>query len=531
MKLKRTVAFCLFSIFLCFAFLAAQAQDVQPSAVTIAEFFTCAVAQVPEGNCGITLFSIYDADALAGAADAVCALAGLGKASVPLTEYGQSAPAFEIAIGYIGDMPHELALLLTEEDRALASQGAAILLKSMEQRHILLITGTDGASMRNACRMLSRPDCLSQMTRPATAVNPSTDYTGRVGDGSIAALLPETVADSAPLLQNWPLWFLSQGAPNAVTLVLPTSPSSAELNAMAQILSLLGQVRTRNDGDLAIATTDAIGDLTDRNVILIGTPLRNPVLYSLNTALAFPFSADGTVLGSAAGLPVDPALGARAGMAQIMLSPFSEHHALLAVSGVDDDSLLQAAGWVGDPNAIIHLDSNAMFCADGQRWLVPVQESYAPLGLSPKRATDAWMPLENWVLLLAISLALIAIGCWVILFFRCGRDKPRFLRHLTLTGVSLAWFLIAAFLVLDTQNAAVNLAVLAALLLAFMICCHWRGRVALAVCLAGMLGYCAYALIAPGTATALMPRDVVWLCAFPTVCSLAGPFYRGVSKH
>lgn len=150
------------------------------------------------------------------------------------------------------------------------------------------------------------------------------------------------------LFDYYPTPFIQEGRINDVTMILPSQESDEDREAMRQIMLTLGRYMTDNAGTLKVRRADHMGDLTNTNVISIGCLEDNPIVRQLNDRLYFQFSSGGTTIRSNEKMKIEPNYGAVLGTAQLLYSPYStEQNALLVVSGITKEGMLQAVNYLG----------------------------------------------------------------------------------------------------------------------------------------------------------------------------------------
>lgn len=151
------------------------------------------------------------------------------------------------------------------------------------------------------------------------------------------------------LFDYYPGPFVYDGRLNNVTVILPVQESEKDREAMRKIVLTMGRYLTDNSGMIRVCRADNMQELTETNIISIGCLAQNPIVQQINNQLYFQFSPEGTTIRSNEKMKVEPNYGAALGTAQLLYSPYSAgKYALLIVSGVTEEAMLQAAGYLGD---------------------------------------------------------------------------------------------------------------------------------------------------------------------------------------
>ncbi len=150
------------------------------------------------------------------------------------------------------------------------------------------------------------------------------------------------------LFDYYPGPFIEEGRINNTTVILPDQPSDADIEVLRNLMLGLGNYLNDNTGAFRVATSNNMGDLSGQNIISIGILERSPIARELNDQLFFQFSSDGTTILSNEKIKIEPNYGARLGTAQLLNSPYSaEKNALMLISGVKDQGMLNAAYYLG----------------------------------------------------------------------------------------------------------------------------------------------------------------------------------------
>ncbi len=140
---------------------------------------------------------------------------------------------------------------------------------------------------------------------------------------------------------NQPSPFEMNNRYNALTVVIPSSPTSAELDTLGQAAALYG-VNISAYGSVQVVRADAFDPAsTDRNLLVLGTYEDNALLRTLNSSLSFAYSEDGTRFVSNAKQILSDDFSSHLGVMQLLPSPYGQDRALLAVCATNDDSMRQ----------------------------------------------------------------------------------------------------------------------------------------------------------------------------------------------
>lgn len=162
------------------------------------------------------------------------------------------------------------------------------------------------------------------------------------------------------LFDYFPSPFVSDGHLNQVAVILPMQETENDLAVFADLMLALGRYQKENTGELRVCRANNIGDLTRANVVSIGRLENNPIVQQINNQLYFQFSPKGTTIRPNEKMQLEPNYGATLGTAQLLYSPYSpEKYALLIISGVTDEGMLQASEYLGN------VEKNWLLYGDG----------------------------------------------------------------------------------------------------------------------------------------------------------------------
>ncbi|WNS42451.1 cellulose biosynthesis cyclic di-GMP-binding regulatory protein BcsB [Paenibacillus sp. MMS20-IR301] len=146
------------------------------------------------------------------------------------------------------------------------------------------------------------------------------------------------------LLSNYPYPFLRDEIFNHVAVVLPQEMDDYSYQSLGHIFNLLGQYAGGNTGDIHFYTDEVNSDnLTNNNIIAIGTYKNNRIIRDNNDKLFFRYNKDGSTLVSNEKIAIEEQYGAGIGTLQLLDSPYAGGRALLAVTAVRPESYYLAS--------------------------------------------------------------------------------------------------------------------------------------------------------------------------------------------
>lgn len=182
-------------------------------------------------------------------------------------------------------------------------------------------------------------------------VDPNEIPWGYISNTSMLKIM--SIDQSRLIFENYPSPFLRDGRLNNLVVVLPDNPQDADYQAMNKILITIGKFQKDNTGSIKVTFSSDPGDLSAANVISIGRWEKNLIAQDQEDILFFRFASEN---GSISIQPdekrlIDSSYGNSLGICQIVGSPYSEYlHGLVIISGITDEGMLNAAGFLGTTN-------------------------------------------------------------------------------------------------------------------------------------------------------------------------------------
>ena len=169
------------------------------------------------------------------------------------------------------------------------------------------------------------------------------------------------------LFESYPSPFVKDNTMNNVAVVLPDSPTEADYSAIGSVLLTMGRYMADNRGSLEVVKASDTGDLSDKNIITVGTFKSNAFIQGLNDKLYLQFLPGGDGLKSNEKVVLDANYSTSLGTAQLIYSPFSkEKNGLLVVSGITEESMLNAVKSLSTQESLWSVYGDA-YMTDGQQ--------------------------------------------------------------------------------------------------------------------------------------------------------------------
>lgn len=148
------------------------------------------------------------------------------------------------------------------------------------------------------------------------------------------------VGDSARLsLKERPYPFVSYGTYNKLLIVFPDAMDKKELALAGQVMSAFGTVQSPYGSFQVIKASDFSKKHHDSNIIAIGTFKDNAFIKKMNDSLPFPYDDSGVRFLGNEQVVLSENLADGLGTMQLIVSPYSEKRAVLAVCGTAEKNL------------------------------------------------------------------------------------------------------------------------------------------------------------------------------------------------
>lgn len=146
------------------------------------------------------------------------------------------------------------------------------------------------------------------------------------------------------LFDNYPSVFMKGQAVHNLALVRPNRLTDNDFATMTNLFGLIGNYAKQNTGEFRVYhNKPSAAELAQSNVLAFGTPATTPLIKQLNNYLYFQYNSDFTGIKSNEKLSLEDQYAKRIGTAQLLRSPFNQHHGLLVVTGAHDDGVYRAS--------------------------------------------------------------------------------------------------------------------------------------------------------------------------------------------
>nr|WP_211089455.1 cellulose biosynthesis cyclic di-GMP-binding regulatory protein BcsB [Secundilactobacillus angelensis] len=146
------------------------------------------------------------------------------------------------------------------------------------------------------------------------------------------------------LFDNYPSLFMKGQAVHKLALVRPSRLSENDFQTMTNLFGLIGNYAKQNTGEFEVYhDKPSSAELTQSNIVTFGTPATTPLIKQLNHYLYFKYNSDFSGFKSNEKLSLEDQYAKRIGTAQLLRSPFNQHHGLLVVTGAHDDAVTRAS--------------------------------------------------------------------------------------------------------------------------------------------------------------------------------------------
>ena len=142
--------------------------------------------------------------------------------------------------------------------------------------------------------------------------------------------------------------FQVDGRFNDVLLVVSEEPTTNELNLLGQIVAMYGNGVEAYGNLLVKRTSEFTTEDADYNIITAGTYGGNSLIAGLGDKLDFQYNSDGSGFASNEQLILSGDYAGKIAILQLLSSPYALNRGILAVTGANEDSLLNVQEYLRD---------------------------------------------------------------------------------------------------------------------------------------------------------------------------------------
>lgn len=157
-----------------------------------------------------------------------------------------------------------------------------------------------------------------------------------------------TIENPFLVFENYPAPFVVDGKMNEIAVVVPDNISVEDYDVLGPLFLTLGRHINDNEGNVKVVRASEQGDLSENHIIMIGTYKDNKAVKAINNKLFFKFGPKGEAILSNEKQLINLEYSRGLGTVQLIRSPHApEHQALLLISGVNRQGMLQASSYLG----------------------------------------------------------------------------------------------------------------------------------------------------------------------------------------
>lgn len=224
------------------------------------------------------------------------------------------------------------------------------------------------------------------------------------------------------LFEEYPYPFVSNGAFNDMVLLLPDEKADVSLASLGKFMLTMGQFLNYNTGSFTVVRAGDTGDLSDKNIVAIGTYQDNAFIASLNDQLFFRYDDNGEYFLSNEKLLIDPEYGATLSAAQLLDSPYaSQRKGILVLSACNAEDLDHVLEQFGDTTTLWSVYGDG-FVTDGSDLSLYRFKEDNELITQPTQTTQQKTAIVNLLLIAGMVVLLLIIGS-AFLIIRYRRRK------------------------------------------------------------------------------------------------------------
>ncbi|AOZ94418.1 cellulose biosynthesis cyclic di-GMP-binding regulatory protein BcsB [Paenibacillus crassostreae] len=232
-----------------------------------------------------------------------------------------------------------------------------------------------------------------------------------------------TTEQTELLFNNYPYPFIRDGSYNRVAVVMPSDRDDFTYLAVSNIFNLLGRSIEGNMGEVQFfENTAEASDLSDRNIITIGTYQNNKVIADHNQSLYFKYGSDGSGFLSNEKVSIDVDYGKRIGTLQLIQSPYEAGHGFMAVTGPSSDVYYLASKLIATDEEIWKIYGDAVLTdKDGNIDAYRFKTETAPVQTSLLDQVTQRADIVGFMVSMILVLVLVLVS--LILIIRKHRKK------------------------------------------------------------------------------------------------------------
>lgn len=224
------------------------------------------------------------------------------------------------------------------------------------------------------------------------------------------------------LFEYFPAPFIKDRTLNNLVMILPETPTSEDYQVLGSIMKTLGHYVSNNQGSVEVRSSNHLGDLTDKNIISIGTFKENSFTASLNEKLYFKFAKDGSYLLSNEKLRLDPNYASSLGTVQILTHTESDPWStVLVVSGSSLKGMLTASSYLSYEEGLWKLSGDGYIARDEDLSTYAFKEDNAKT-LSFSNQLSQQPELIGFIIFASMILVIIILAI-ILLFIKYRKEN------------------------------------------------------------------------------------------------------------
>ena len=180
----------------------------------------------------------------------------------------------------------------------------------------------------------------------------------------------KTRSSSNVLFNNYPSILIEERSFNNIGVQLPEKMNSAYFDTISNIFNLIGNYAESNVGEINFYSKKMTKDqITNHNVIVIGTPDDNPLIREYNNQFYFQYNDDFDTFKSNEKLSIESSYGRTIGIDQLLFNPYDNQRTMLVVTGVTPEMVQLASTQINtEANMAMYKGDAIVIDSDGQRY-------------------------------------------------------------------------------------------------------------------------------------------------------------------
>ncbi|WP_420849473.1 cellulose biosynthesis cyclic di-GMP-binding regulatory protein BcsB [Pediococcus stilesii] len=220
------------------------------------------------------------------------------------------------------------------------------------------------------------------------------------------------------LFTNYPTIFIKNETYNNLAVVVPKKLDADDFRSLTNIFNLIGAYAKSNTGTIQFYNKKPSDQtLSNKNVIVLGTPDNNAMIRTLNKNLYFKYNSNLSRFVSNEKLSIEKDYGKSIGTAQLIRSPYNDKAGMLVVTGPSSKASYLATTQLNFKKNIDQYSGDAIVVdEDNTHYSYRFKKNkYIDAGLEHKRMLSKNSQIIIYVGIAVLIFAVMGLGLYLIL--------------------------------------------------------------------------------------------------------------------